>query len=579
MADPRKKTDFYEHLTAYAQGELSSEKQRELEDLLKTSPEARREVAEINELLTLCASIPDINPSAALEQQLVLAFAEPQAEPGVESLECGEPGWIQSTLDMLLLLPAFIRFQLQYSGRIRGLGVLTAAFAIHAVVLTLLTLVEMPNDRPVSANLPRANIECIEHMAPTGVSREAIPASEGFEVVSSDDDLWNWRPDPELILVETAAPIDAGSSNLRSGLPIDHERLNVLNQRALRRLNLIARFDPVQRDRALATHGGGKETEAIVTRALDWLGKAQEEDGSFSPSRYEGYSDNQVGVTGLAALAFLGHGSSSTYGLHQDSVAPAIAFLRNSQDETGAIGPRNRSFLYGHAIATLALLEDFVLKSASLQDVERRREIEKAVDLLENAQNSDGGWGYLPGAGKSDLSSSCWQILALSEAQKCGFDVDPKIFNRFKGFVTQHRNPDGTVNYALEEPTSGSSQKTAASRARLTAAAWLASMECRSILELPGFDEISEPLDQAFSNLGSAQKDYHLAFFGMATRVQNPTRNPAEWSRWNQMVQRVIATWQEQDGSCSPQGDPYGQAGGRIYATSLAALALESYYR
>ena len=55
------------------------------------------------------------------------------------------------------------------------------------------------------------------------------------------------------------------------------------------------------------------------------------------------------------------------------------------------------------------------------------------------------------------------------------------------------------------------------------------------------------------------------------------------WTRWNAEARDEIVRRQVVDGhsegSWPPDESPYGTKGGRIYATTLATLSLEVYYR
>jgi hypothetical protein len=57
----------------------------------------------------------------------------------------------------------------------------------------------------------------------------------------------------------------------------------------------------------------------------------------------------------------------------------------------------------------------------------------------------------------------------------------------------------------------------------------------------------------------------------------------AAWFKWNEVMRDTLPSLQIQAGrergSWPPQGDPHGDAGGRLYATVMAVLCLEAYYR
>jgi hypothetical protein len=55
------------------------------------------------------------------------------------------------------------------------------------------------------------------------------------------------------------------------------------------------------------------------------------------------------------------------------------------------------------------------------------------------------------------------------------------------------------------------------------------------------------------------------------------------WRAWNDVMRTVLPAHQEQDGkergSWDPDGDAWGNSGGRLYVTCLSIYMLEVYYR
>ena len=55
------------------------------------------------------------------------------------------------------------------------------------------------------------------------------------------------------------------------------------------------------------------------------------------------------------------------------------------------------------------------------------------------------------------------------------------------------------------------------------------------------------------------------------------------WDRWQRQLLPAIVHHQRTDGdevgSWDPQVDPWGDVGGRVYATAINTLSLEVYYR
>jgi len=71
------------------------------------------------------------------------------------------------------------------------------------------------------------------------------------------------------------------------------------------------------KSKALDAFGGSVETERAVDAGLRWLAKHQEPQGNWDSAKYGGKKAN-VGITGLALLAFLGAECLSTGREHLD---------------------------------------------------------------------------------------------------------------------------------------------------------------------------------------------------------------------------------------------------------------------
>ena len=143
----------------------------------------------------------------------------------------------------------------------------------------------------------------------------------------------------------------------------------------------------------------GTTTEQALKSALAWLEFHQADDGSWDADGFDaecgalgtnicagtGYPEHDVGVTGLALLAFLGVGSHSKSGPYQDLVRNGLGYLKSQQDpESGLIGGRtSKEFIYNHVIATLALCEDYYFT----KNPSRKRVAQRAIDFITQARD------------------------------------------------------------------------------------------------------------------------------------------------------------------------------------------------
>jgi len=184
------------------------------------------------------------------------------------------------------------------------------------------------------------------------------------------------------------------------------------------RLNNQARTSSITR------YGGGAtkadQLEGAVYRALNWLQKNQNEDGSWGGSY-------KASMTGLALLTMLAHGETQVSKQYGETVQKGVQWLMDT-------GRKNKNVFaaqhpeYQHAIATYALAEDYALTQiGDLLTV-----LEGAVEKIVVSQSPTGAWEYgynnkmtrpeeRPLGG--DLSISGWNIQALKAAKNAGVRV------------------------------------------------------------------------------------------------------------------------------------------------------------
>ncbi|QDU31988.1 Prenyltransferase and squalene oxidase repeat protein [Poriferisphaera corsica] len=185
------------------------------------------------------------------------------------------------------------------------------------------------------------------------------------------------------------------------------------------------------------------EMREAVDRALGYLAGAQAADGSYGSERYP----KHVGMTSLAAMAFMADGHLPGRGRYGRNVEKAVDFVLRSAAESGFISAdTSHGPMYGHGFATLMLGEVYGMTGDS-----RVREILiKAVRLIVNTQNHEGGWRYHPIPFDADISVTICQIMALRSARNAGLSVPKETIDRAVKYVRQCQNPaDGGFRYML----------------------------------------------------------------------------------------------------------------------------------
>jgi hypothetical protein len=89
------------------------------------------------------------------------------------------------------------------------------------------------------------------------------------------------------------------------------------------------------------------------------------------------------------------------------------------------------SNMYGHGIATIALAELY----GQTRDPNIRPKLQRAVQLIVNTQNAEGGWRYQPRVADADVSVTVLQVVALRAGKNCGLDVPQETIDRAVKYV------------------------------------------------------------------------------------------------------------------------------------------------
>ena len=337
-----------------------------------------------------------------------------------------------------------------------------------------------------------------------------------------------------------------------------------------------------RRAAAAAARGGSQETERAVQAALAWLSAAQSEDGRWSAARYGGGVERSVqgqhrqgvgaksdhGVSGLALLAFLGAGNTHQQGSYAENVGRGVRFLVDRQRSNGALSGEAEFFaaLYCHGMATIALAECCAMTG----DESLRQPLERAVRYTLSMQSpATGGWRYAAGD-RGDTSQFGWQVMVLSSARNAGL----------KGLD----QAEARARLFLQSVSSGQAGGLASYRAREqpSVAMTAEALVCRLFLGVPPeHPSVAEAVDMLANALPDSAKPNAYTWY-YATLASFHAGGP-QWSRWNQQLQRALLPLQRHEaGALTGSWDPdsaWGGHGGRVYATAMAAMTLEVYYR
>jgi hypothetical protein len=368
----------------------------------------------------------------------------------------------------------------------------------------------------------------------------------------------------------------------------------------LLRIGGAFRGDRVRR-KQLASAGGSPQTEAAVAAALDWLARHQSEDGSWGSGAFasrcregkctggtpfEGFSP---GIAGLALLAFLGAGETSASGPHRETVQRGLAFLRGAMDSEGCIGSRkDHYFLYGHAVATIALCEASMLTD----DAATTEAADRAVEFALKTKNPYLAWRYnYPPDGDNDTSLTGWMTYALAVGRAAGIRADDakKAIGDAGNWVDKMTEPEfGRTGYQQRGGPS-SRMETAGPKFPVDKVEPLTSIGVMVRVFAGAQKKDDELIDKGGAllakkpprwDIDAGTIDFVYWFWGsLAARQIGGTT----WRPWNEALKQSLLPNQDRSGGCSrgswPAVDAWSDAAGRVYATAMCCLSLETYYR
>jgi len=294
------------------------------------------------------------------------------------------------------------------------------------------------------------------------------------------------------------------------------------------------------------------DAQRAIDRGLAFLVSQQHDDGSFGSG---GYSRN-VAVCGLAGMALMAGGSMPGRGPYGREVEHCVGFvLENAQDDGFINAPLSSSYgpMYGHGFATLFLAEAYGMTMRA--DV--REKLAKAVELIVNTQNDDGGWRYQPIRHEADLSVTICQVMALRAARNAGLYVPHETIERCVEYVKRSQNPDGGFMYMVQGGPSAFARS----------AAGVVAIFSAGIYDGP---ELEAGLAYLRTNLprGGFNRDNHY-FYGHYYAVQAMWHAGGDdWRNWYQAIRDELLARQRDDGAWM---DSICQE----YGTAMASIILQ----
>ena len=297
----------------------------------------------------------------------------------------------------------------------------------------------------------------------------------------------------------------------------------------------------------------------VVTKGLEWLVQKQSKRGHWDA---DGMYPSAM--TGMAGIALLSEGSTTTQGKYASNIRDAVDFLIAKSKKNGLIGDENDDrYTYGHGFGLL-----FLSQVLGEEDDETRREelidvMTRAVKFCGQAQTKAGGWGYVSAKDGRDFdegSTTITQVQALRGCRNAGIHVPKEIIDKAIEYIHKCSLKEGSEGVQYNIHGGGG-------RPPISAAA----IAC--LFNAGEYDDKFVPnlltyCDRNLGNVGNSNDGHwHYAHYYYAQVKYRQAGK--EWEEYrNKLFKRLVAE-AHADGSW-PQGHI-----GRVYITSINLTILQ----
>lgn len=301
------------------------------------------------------------------------------------------------------------------------------------------------------------------------------------------------------------------------------------------------------------------ELDVAVNDAAKWLVAVQNEDGAWDPAEWGGRRELGASLSGLAVLTILRSDVAA-----DDSLARAEKHILSLQNEDGSFGPECPGKMYNHGIAFKALL---ALRSAGKGSA--AGELDKAADYIVRSQTMSGGWSYRESDSlNSSIGVSVWQISALLAAHDAGMTGIDRSLRKGMFWLKGAYSGAGDFLYGQGTRPADMSDTVKAMGAMCMLSA------DKDILGSFGSDQIKALLAGAGGE--APGNDLYQSYFVSSAAAAGGEKDLLRRLKGfgSDIAGRRIAKG-DNAGSWDA-GGRWGNVGGRIYATSMAALSLSN---
>lgn len=359
------------------------------------------------------------------------------------------------------------------------------------------------------------------------------------------------------------------------------------------------RIDAARRRKVLSQYNS-VETDGFLRSGINFLQRAQLNDGSWPVGNetYGGSAAHRVGISALAMLTFTGHGHCAADGTsYGDTLQQGVLYLLDQQDKDGYFGSalNENHYMYSHALATLAMLENVILAGdrGVMNDAAAA-----GVRAILAAQLKNGAWGYTKDLMREmgDSSITIWQMQALATARQAELGIPVKTIDAALRsaliYVHSLRNDKGLTAYdeygrfqygeramtaadlfirGLAAPALGKQDKGLVDPAIDAMQAAFLAKNVPAVVDVD-YVQPEKARDEA--------NDFYYWYYASHAMLRAGRDAYEEWNQGMIMaLYRLQTKTGDMAGAFEGRHGKFGRAGGTIYTTSMALLTLESYYR